>query len=128
MVRPVRVLCTGRVSSDMVMRAFGKGADGVAIIGCYLKECDFETGSKHMVQNVDYLKGVLQSVGVNPERLQAHFCSAAEGQKFQRTMIEMTKTIKKLGPSPLRELAKNSKKKKKKKRSKKAALKQTKSK
>jgi F420-non-reducing hydrogenase iron-sulfur subunit len=33
LVRPVRVMCTGRVSVDMVMRAFGKGADGVAIIG-----------------------------------------------------------------------------------------------
>lgn len=32
-VRPIRTMCTGRVSPDMVMRAFGKGADGVAIIG-----------------------------------------------------------------------------------------------
>jgi len=33
LVRPVRTTCTGRVSADMVMRSFGKGADAVAIIG-----------------------------------------------------------------------------------------------
>jgi len=33
LVRPIRVTCTGRISSDMIMRSFGKGADGVAIIG-----------------------------------------------------------------------------------------------
>lgn len=32
-IRSVLVNCSGRVSSDMVMRAFGKGADGVAIVG-----------------------------------------------------------------------------------------------
>jgi coenzyme F420-reducing hydrogenase delta subunit len=32
-LRSILVSCSGRVSTDMVMRAFGKGADGVAIIG-----------------------------------------------------------------------------------------------
>jgi F420-non-reducing hydrogenase iron-sulfur subunit len=32
-IRPVRILCTGRVSSDLIMRAFGKGADGVMVGG-----------------------------------------------------------------------------------------------
>jgi hypothetical protein len=34
-----------------------------------------------------------------------HYCSAAEGQKFQKTMVEMAKQITTLGPSPLRKLA-----------------------
>lgn len=32
-LRPVRVICTARVSTDMVMRAFNKGADGVIVGG-----------------------------------------------------------------------------------------------
>ncbi len=31
--RPVRVTCTARVSADMIMRAFNRGADGVIIGG-----------------------------------------------------------------------------------------------
>jgi len=32
-LRSVLVPCTGRVGADVVMRAFGKGADGVLIVG-----------------------------------------------------------------------------------------------
>lgn len=31
--RPIRVMCTARVSADLIMRSFGKGADGVLIGG-----------------------------------------------------------------------------------------------
>jgi len=32
-LRPVRVMCTARVSVDMVMRALNRGADGVIVGG-----------------------------------------------------------------------------------------------
>ena len=32
-LRPILVPCTGRVGSDLVMRSFGRGADGVIIVG-----------------------------------------------------------------------------------------------
>ncbi|MBN2157648.1 MAG: hydrogenase iron-sulfur subunit [Candidatus Lokiarchaeota archaeon] len=104
-VRPVLVSCAGRVSSDMIMRAFGKGADGVAVVGCYEHECNYLTGAKHGGRNVKYLQQVMDSVGLESERLQMHYCSAAEGQKFQKTMVAMFEKINALGPSPLRELA-----------------------
>ncbi len=47
----------------------------------------------------------MDSVGLEPARLQMHYCSAAEGQKFQKTMVDMSAKITALGPSPLRKLA-----------------------
>jgi F420-non-reducing hydrogenase iron-sulfur subunit len=32
-IRVILVPCTGRVGADVVMRSFGRGADGVMIIG-----------------------------------------------------------------------------------------------
>lgn len=32
-IRPVRVICTARVSPDMIMRALNQGADGVIVGG-----------------------------------------------------------------------------------------------
>ncbi len=32
-IRTILVPCTGRVGSDVVLRAFGRGADGVLIVG-----------------------------------------------------------------------------------------------
>ncbi len=47
----------------------------------------------------------MKNLGLEPERLQMHFCSAAEGQRFQKTMQSMSQEIEALGPSPLRALA-----------------------
>ncbi len=101
-LRTVLVHCIGRVGADIVMRAFGRGADGVLIVGWYPGECDFENGNYFAHRQVEYLKEVLKSMGVEPERIRIEWCTAAEGQKFQKTAIEFDKVIKKLGPSPLR--------------------------
>ncbi|OLS14217.1 MAG: hypothetical protein RBG13Loki_2158 [Promethearchaeota archaeon CR_4] len=31
-IRPIRVQCSGRVSTDMIVRALSKGADGVLVV------------------------------------------------------------------------------------------------
>ncbi len=41
-------------------------------------------------------------MGVEPERIRIAWCTAAEGQKFQKTAIEFDKVIRKLGPSPIK--------------------------
>ena len=38
-------------------------------------------------------------MGVEPERIRIAWCTAAEGQKFQKTAIEFDKVIRELGPS-----------------------------
>lgn len=101
-IRNILVPCTGRVGSDLMMRAFGRGADGVVINAWYLGECDYETGNYHAYRQVEYTKEILKAVGMSPERIKIIYCTAAEGQKFQREAIEIDKTIRKLGPSPLR--------------------------
>ncbi|TFF89772.1 MAG: hydrogenase iron-sulfur subunit, partial [Promethearchaeota archaeon] len=52
---------------------------------------------------MEYLKDVLKSAGIEPERLRMEFCSSAEGQKFQEIATDFHEQIKKLGPSPLKE-------------------------
>jgi coenzyme F420-reducing hydrogenase delta subunit len=32
-IRPIRINCTGRVTPNLIMRAIGKGADGVILSG-----------------------------------------------------------------------------------------------
>ena len=101
-IRVVLVPCTGRIGSDMVMRSFGRGADGVMIVGWYPKECDYETGNYVAYRQVEYLKEVLKSMGLSEERIKFGYCTAAEGQKFQQEAIKIEKLIQKLGPSPLK--------------------------
>lgn len=101
-LRTVLVPCTGRVGSDLVMRAFGRGADGVIIVGWYPGECDYESGNYFSYRLVEYLNEVIKTVGINPKRLRMEFCSSAEGAKFQKVATEFDKLIRELGPNPLR--------------------------
>jgi len=110
-LRAILVPCTGRVGSDVIMRAFGRGADGVMIIGWYPKECDYETGNYFAYRQVEYLKEVLKSIGISEQRIMIGNCTAAEGQKFQKEATNFDKLIKKLGPSPLRSKGDTPKKK-----------------
>ena len=115
-LRPIRINCTGRVTPSLMMRAIGKGADGVAIAGWYRGECDFETGNLVAERNVEYVKEILKTIGLSSERIQMFHCSAAEGQKFQTEAIRVTEIIEKLGSNPLKQTEKTDSKKEKKKK------------
>ena len=98
-MRLIRVMCTGRIDLAFILRAFSRGADGVFIVGCRLKECNYITaGNFDALGNVHLSKKLLESVGVNPDRLRIDFMSAGEGILFAELMTTFTNEIKELGP------------------------------
>jgi F420-non-reducing hydrogenase iron-sulfur subunit len=101
-IRPVRINCTGRVTPSLIMRAIGKGADGVIVAGWYQGECDYETGNIIAAKNVEYTKEILKTAGMSPERVQMFHCSAAEGQKFQQEVTRISDIIKNAGSNPIK--------------------------
>jgi len=116
-IRPIRINCTGRVTPSLMMRAIGKGADGVMVAGWYRGECDYETGNLVAERNVEYVRNILKTTGISPERVHMFHCSAAEGQRFQNEVTRISEIITNLGSNPLKESlsleAKDSKKQKK---------------
>ena len=101
-IRPIRINCTGRVTPSLMMRAIGKGADGFLVVGWYPGECDYETGNIVAERNVEYVREILKSLGISPERIQMFYCSAAEGQRFQNEVTRISEIIKKLGSNPIK--------------------------
>ena len=106
-IRPIRINCTGRVTPSLMMRAIGKGADGIIVSGWYPGECDFETGNYVAKKNVEYVRNILKATGINPERVQMFYCSAAEGARFQEEVTRISKIIENLGKNPLKKDKKN---------------------
>ena len=101
-IRPIRINCTGRVTPSLIMRAIGKGADGVIVSGWYPGECDYETGNLVAERNVNYVREILKTSGVSPERVHMFHCSAAEGQRFQEEVTRISNIIEKLGKNPFK--------------------------
>ena len=101
-VRPIRVMCSGSVDPVYVLRALLGGADGVVVGGCPPGDCHYVSGNYKARRRMAILKTILATLGLEDDRVWIRWISAAEGAKFARTMNEVTQTIKKLGPNPMK--------------------------
>lgn len=101
-IRIVKVPCTGRVAVIHLMRALEKGADGVFVAGCMEGDCHYRKGNLRARKRVVYVQELLKSIGMQPERVAIYNLSSGEGPRFAEISREMTDTIRRLGPSPLR--------------------------
>ena len=97
-ILPIRVMCSGRVSPEMVLRAFRSGADGVLVLGCHIGECHYGTGNHRTIKRMPVLRNLLGYVGIHPDRLRLDWVSAAEAPKFSQVTQEFVETVRALGP------------------------------
>jgi coenzyme F420-reducing hydrogenase delta subunit len=92
-------MCSGRVDLAHVIRAFSKGADGVFMGACHLNECNYIThGNYHALTMVNLCKKIMETIGLNPERLSIQFMSGAEASLFVESVNDFVKTVKDIGP------------------------------
>ncbi|NYT11724.1 MAG: hydrogenase iron-sulfur subunit [Methanomassiliicoccales archaeon] len=99
----IRTMCSARVDVEFVLEAFAKGADGVLVAGCHPADCHYIGGNYRTRRRIALLRMLLEQYGFDPERLRLEWISASEGEKFQKTMVEFTETIKDIGPNPIKE-------------------------
>ncbi len=101
-VKIIRVPCTGKVDAIHMMRAFQRGADGVYVAGCLEGDCHFKTGNIKAGRRVEYVKKLLDEIGIGGERLEMMTMSAGMGRRFAQTATEFTDKIRTLGPNPVK--------------------------
>jgi F420-non-reducing hydrogenase iron-sulfur subunit len=97
-LRPLRVVCTGRVGTELVLRTLAAGADGVLIVGCHPGECHRVDGNLKALRRVTLLRRTLAQVGVEVERVQLLWSAASEGTVLADAADQMTRTLRELGP------------------------------
>lgn len=100
-VQVIRVMCTGRIDPQFVLKAYERGADGVLILGCHPGDCHYKEQNYRAIQRHRILLKILRQFGIEEERCRFDFVSASEGEAFARIMGEITETVKKLGPLSL---------------------------
>ena len=98
-IKVIRVMCSGRMDLEFVLRAFAKGNDGVFIGGCWLGECHYITEGNYDALSMMHLgKKLLEHTGLNPDRLRLEWVSASEGIRFAEVVTDFTARLKQLGP------------------------------
>ena len=98
----IRVMCSSRVNSNLVLTSLLWGADGVRIAGCHPGDCHYEKGNYYARTRFALLKKILESLDLEPERIQLSWISASEGKRYAEVVNEYAKKIKEKGPSPFR--------------------------
>jgi heterodisulfide reductase subunit A len=97
-IRPIRVMCSGRVDRDFVLEALRLGAGMVLVGACHLPyDCHYISGNWKMKARMDALAPMLHKLGLSPERFRVEYVSAAEGVKFAEIVREMTEQMHALG-------------------------------
>jgi coenzyme F420-reducing hydrogenase delta subunit/Fe-S-cluster-containing hydrogenase component 2 len=98
-IRLIRVMCSGRVDLEFILRAFANNMDGVFIGGCRLNECNYIThGNYHALNTVLLCRQIMEHIGLNPQRLRVEFMSSGEGNLFTEVVDDFSKKVRELGP------------------------------
>ncbi len=99
-LRVIRVMCSSRVDPVFIIKALLDGADGVLVAGCHPGDCHYQKGNYYARRKVALTKKILESLGLEPERVKLSWIAASEGPKFVQVAKEFTEEIRKLGPNP----------------------------
>jgi nicotinamide mononucleotide adenylyltransferase len=63
------VPCAGRIQPEHVLKVFESGMDAVCVVACEDDNCHTLQGSRRCERRVDYVRGLLEEVGILADRL-----------------------------------------------------------
>lgn len=101
-IRIIKVPCSGSIAAIHLLKTLEKGADGVFVAGCMEGDCHFQSGNLRTGKRVAYVREILKSIGIEPERAAMYYLSAGMGSRFAEIAREMTEEIRRLGPNPVK--------------------------
>lgn len=68
-VDEIMVPCTGKLQPEHLLKAFESGADLVCVVACAHDNCHYVQGCRRAERRVDYVRGVLDEIGLGGQRL-----------------------------------------------------------
>jgi F420-non-reducing hydrogenase iron-sulfur subunit len=97
-IRLIRLMCSGRLDPTFVLKAFAEGADAVMVSGCHPGECHYIEQNIKALRRFELLRRTIAGFGIEPERLQLVWASAAEGVRLANEITRVTEEVRALGP------------------------------
>lgn len=97
-IRLIRLMCSGRLDPTFVLKALAGGADAVMVSGCHPGECHYIEQNYKALRRFMLLKRTLVQMGIEPQRLQLVWASAAEGQRLANEITRVVEEVRTLGP------------------------------
>jgi F420-non-reducing hydrogenase iron-sulfur subunit len=96
----VKMPCSSMVKDVFVLRAFEAGADAVAVMVCPEGACRYVEGNLRARKRVDWVKALLDEIGIGGRRLSFFNVPAGDQAAAERAMHEALSQVDDLGPNP----------------------------
>jgi F420-non-reducing hydrogenase iron-sulfur subunit len=97
-VRLIRLMCSGRLDPQFVLKALAEGADGVLVTGCHPGDCHYVEQNIKTLRRFELLKKTLNALGIEDRRVKLVWASAAEGVQLVEEINKMVEEVRELGP------------------------------
>ena len=97
-VRIIQTMCSGRVAPKFVERAFARGAAAVLVTGCHIGDCHYINANYQTQKRVERLHSKMDRLGLDKNRLQLTWISAAEGERFASKIKDMQNMVSNVSP------------------------------
>ena len=100
-IRIIRLMCSGRVEMNYILKPLQLGADGVMVICCHPGDCHYISGNEKAEKVFEMTKELLHSFGME-DRLRIEYISAAEGTKFGEVVSDFVRGLRRMDPNPMK--------------------------
>ncbi len=104
-LRIIPVRCIGSINKIWLSDALSAGYDGILQIGCKPGEdyqCHYITGSELMETRSENIQETLQTMMLEPERIETVFLEIDEYHRISEIIDDYLETIEKIGPNPFK--------------------------
>lgn len=106
-VRIIPVRCLGSVNKVWVSDALSHGYDGILQIGCKPGDdyqCHFIHGSELTEQRGENLKETLETMMLEPERIQTSFVEITDHHEIREIINDFVEEMDLIGPNPFKSM------------------------
>ena len=103
--RIIPVRCLGSVSLSWITDSLNSGFDGIILMGCPSGDdyqCHFVKGSGTAQERMSKVADTLESLSLEPERVQTFEISITDIHKVPKLINDMAETIEQIGMSPFK--------------------------
>ncbi len=101
-IRFVGLPCSGKIEIQFLLKTFETGVDAIFILGCLDGTCHHVEGNLKMRKRVQYVKDILDKIGIDGDRLEMFQTSPDSPDEAHEVMTRIIERINSLSHSPLK--------------------------
>jgi coenzyme F420-reducing hydrogenase delta subunit len=96
----IKMACSSMVKDIYLLRAFEAEADAVVVLVCPEGHCRYVEGNLRAKKRVAWVKGLLDEIGLDGNRLAIHNIDPKDPEAVARIIDATAATLIDLGPNP----------------------------